>query len=114
MVGTIVKVLPPLHSHLTFLSSGQILSGAVYGFQAGGVRVRLEVWAAGQQQVVGDKGRRELLNEMLPWGIEPMGVFGLGDQVKDLVPLLQQLLPLSQPSETPFVYWGGGHSGQTV
>jgi hypothetical protein len=59
-------------------------------------------------------GTRELLNEMLPWGIEPMGVFGLGDQVKDLVPLLQQLLPLSQPSETPFVYWGGGHSGQTV
>lgn len=104
MVGTVVKVLSNLHKRLlSSLAGCENVSGAVYGLEVGGVR--LVVGAAGQQQELGDKGKKELelLNEMLPCGIEPMGVFGVGGCVEDLVTLVQQLPPLTQPSEIPLV-----------
>ena len=113
MVGVGIKILAPLQARLDkALSDGQCVAGAVYGLEVGGVR--LVVGAAGQQQEVGDKGGKELelLNEMIPCGIEPMGVFGVGGKLEDLIPLVNQLPPLTQPSEIPLVLWVG--EGGTV
>jgi len=118
MVASCVKLLTPLKKRLTSsLSSGTSFSGALYGLEVNGVR--LVVGAAGQPEEGGYKIRGlELLNEMLPCGVEPMGVFGVGLDIEELVPLVQELPLLTQPSQTPVMlsineegivgrlYWG--------
>jgi len=98
MVSDIIKVLSPLYRRLTLcLDNGQGMTGAVYGLEVNGMR--LVVAAAGQKE----SKELELLNEMLPCGIEPMGVFGVGVKTEELVPVVQQLPPLTQPSEVPII-----------
>ena len=88
-------------------AAGRRVAGALYGLEAGGAR--LVVAAAGQDLEPGKATPRdlELLNEMLPCGVEPLGVFGVGCEVEQLVVLAGQLPPLTQPSQVPVVLWRG-------
>ena len=73
-----MRLLSPLRDRLLArLEAGSGFSGAVYGLEVDGVKII--VGAAGQLKEDGDKKQElELLNEMIPCGLEPMGVFGIG------------------------------------
>ena len=72
------KILSSLYDRLQASGqSGGSITGAVYGIEVAGVRII--VGAAGQVSSNGEKKQElELLNEMIPCGIEPVGVFGVG------------------------------------
>ena len=73
-------------------SKGAVYTGVLYGLHL--ERERLVVGAAGKE----GGGDLELFNEMLPCGIEPIGVFAIGKEeiISGLEKLASQLPPLSQ------------------
>ena len=69
-----LRVLDTLKQRLQDAGSGgQVYTGVLYGLHLDGEV--LVVGAAGKE----GGGDLELCNEMIPCGIEPIGVFGLGD-----------------------------------
>ena len=107
VASTQMKVLSSLHARLlAALQSGEggTITGAVYGLEVAGVRII--VGAAGQtadQQQDKSKPELELLNEMIPCGVEPVGVFGVGCSCEELVGVAAQLPPPTQPDLVPVV-----------
>lgn len=97
------KILSSLYDRLQASGqSGGSITGAVYGIEVAGVRII--VGAAGQVSSNGEKKQElELLNEMIPCGIEPVGVFGVGHTCEELLSVCQQLPPLTQPSDVPVI-----------
>ena len=87
-----LRVLDTLRQRLKAAASrGTIFTGVLYGLHLEGER--LVVGAAGKE---GDNVP-ELFNEMLPCGIEPIGVFGIsGEGIGGLEKLAAQLPALSQ------------------
>ena len=102
----VVKVLTPLYDRLQrSLDQGDLISGALYGLEVEGVKII--VAAAGKDaSEQGDNNKKvelELLNEMIPCGVEPVGVFGVGLTCDQLTGVCAQLPPLTQPSDTPVI-----------
>ena len=87
-----LRVLDTLRQRLKAAASrGTIFTGVLYGLHLEGER--LVVGAAGKE----GGGDLELCNEMLPCGIEPIGVFGFGgEEVEGLEKLASQLPALTQ------------------
>jgi len=85
------------------VSTDTLVRGALYGLELeDGTKVVLA--AAGQEASMEEE--LELINGMLPCGVEPMGVFGLGKgAVSGLGPLLDKLPPITQPTESPVLLW---------
>jgi len=104
-----VRVLTNLTTRLSgAVSLGEHYTGALYGLE---MDSKLVVVAAAGKQV--EKGRAcdiELLNEMLPCGIEPIGVFDTGTPTcNDLLPLVHQLPPSTHDTDTPVgLIWRDG------
>ena len=101
MAPPVVKLLSPLHDLLLSSAGGETITGAVYGLDVDGVRI--VVAAAGQPEQGEKKRELELLNEMIPCGVEPVGVFGLGPSTEELVSLCQQLPSLTTSSQPPLL-----------
>ena len=90
-----LRVLDTLRQRLKAAASkGAVFTGVLYGLHIEG-EGRLVVGAAGKEELGGDL---ELFNEMLPCGIEPIGVFGIGGDeiIGGLEKLASQLPALSQ------------------
>ena len=87
-----LRVLDTLRQRLKAAASrGAIFTGVLYGLHLEGER--LVVGATGKE----GGGDLELFNEMLPCGIEPIGVFGIGGEgIGGLEKLASQLPALSQ------------------
>ena len=102
MAPPVIKVLSPLHDLLLSRAGGETITGALYGLDVDGVRI--VVAAAGQPEQAEKKRELELVNEMIPCGVEPMGVFGLGPSPEELVSLCQQLPPLTTTQHSPLVF----------
>ena len=93
-----IKILSPLQDLLlASLGQGDTITGAVYGLEVDGTRI--VVAAAGQPDQAEKKRELELLNEMIPCGVEPLGVFGVGTSSEELVGLCQQLPALTTNSQ---------------
>ena len=91
-----LRVLDTLGQRLKATANrGAVYTGVLYGLHLEG-EGRLVVGAAGKEELGGDL---ELFNEMLPCGIEPIGVFGIGgleEIIGRLEKLASQLPALSQ------------------
>ena len=87
-----MRVLDTLRQRLKAAASkGAVYTGVLYGLHLEGER--LVVGAAGKE----GGGDLELFNEMIPCGIEPIGVFEIGgDGIGRLEKLASQLPALSQ------------------
>ena len=87
-----LRVLDTLRQRLKAAASrGAVYTGVLYGLHLDGER--LVVGAAGKE----GGGDLELFNEMIPCGIEPIGVFEIGgDGIGRLEKLASQLPALSQ------------------
>jgi len=101
-----VRVLSNLVSRLTAAaSSNERYTGALYGLEIKGQLI--VVAAAGKHVEQGRGNEIELLNEMMPCGIEPIGIFDTGTgscpDRHDLIPVVQQLPPSTHDIETPVV-----------
>jgi len=99
-----MRLLSPLRDRLLArLEAGTGFTGALYGLEVDGVKII--VGAAGQpREETGDKKQElELLNEMIPCGLEPMGVFGIGLSCAELVSLCGQLPASPVPDLVPVV-----------
>ena len=114
-----IKLLSPLQDLLLASVGGDTITGAVYGLEVDGTRI--VVAAAGQPDQAEKKRELELLNEMIPCGVEPLGVFGVGTSSAELASLCQQLPALTTTNQPPVllsVTRGGlearlSHGGQT-
>jgi len=92
-----LRVLDTLKQRLEDAGSGgQVYTGVLYGLHLDGEV--LVVGAAGKE----GGGDLELCNEMIPCGIEPIGVFGLGDGEgsEEIEKLASQLPATNQADET--------------
>ena len=96
-----IKILFPLQDLLLASVGDDIITGAVYGLEVDGTRIL--VAAAGQPDQAEKKRELELLNEMIPCGVEPLGVFGVGTSSEELVSLAQQLPALTTTSQPPLL-----------
>ena len=87
-----LRVLDTLRQHLKAAAGREATyTGVLYGLHLEGER--LVVGATGKE----GGGDLELFNEMLPCGIEPIGVFGIGGEgIGGLEKLASQLPALSQ------------------
>jgi len=101
--GLLSRLLGPLGSNH---------KGAVYGLDVDGTTV--VVGAAGQSESseAGEKKDIELVNEMLPCGIEPIGVFICTEESSpaDGIFLLKQLPPPQQETQIPILFLKEGSS----
>ena len=98
-----LKILSPLYDRLLEQAkNGDNVVGAVYGLQIDGCKII--VAAAGHPQQEADKKQEiKLLNEMIPCGIEPIGVFGFGLSCDQLLNVSAQLPPPADEGVTPLV-----------
>jgi len=98
-----LKILAPLEKRLLDnAKTGNNVLGAIYGLQID--QVKIIVAASGQPKDQNEKKNElELLNEMIPCGIEPIGVFGLGVNCEELVTFSQQLPPPSSQADTTLI-----------
>ena len=96
-----IKLLSPLQDLLLASVGGDTITGAVYGLEVDGTRI--VVAAAGQPDQAEKKRELELLNEMIPCGVEPLGVFGVGTSSAELVGLCQQLPALTTTNQPPLL-----------
>ena len=98
-----LKILAPLEKRLLDnAKTGNNVLGAIYGLQID--QVKIIVAASGQPKDQNEKKNElELLNEMIPCGIEPIGVFGLGVNCEELVTFSQQLPPPSSQADTSLI-----------
>ena len=98
-----LKILEPLYERLLAnCKNDDHFVGALYGLSVDGVKI--VVAAAGHPFEQGDRKQElKLLNEMIPCGIEPMGVFGLGLSCDQLLGVSSQLPPPTDEGVTPLV-----------